>query len=208
MSSRNYLAITGDVVRSRDLSEASMGGLRAALDRFNQRFIPVVPFSIQAGDEIQGLFALGSRPLESICWLVSELFPLTIRWGIGKGSIDSPLRNSTVDMRGLAFEYSRRALQSAVKKKRMIAYSSDGQDRDGINIILGLITGYIVDWNAMAFRRYRLYSVSRTIYAVAQAEGVSIAAVNKNMKRQNIRLVMEGIEFFDKIIGGKSTLWG
>ncbi len=208
MNNRIYLAITGDVIRSRDLSEATMGGLRTVLDRFNQRFKPLVPFSIQAGDEIQGLFALDSRPLESICWLLSELFPLTLRWGIGKGLINSALRNSTAVMRGQAFEYSRAALQSAVKKKRMITFSSDDHDPDGINIILRLITGYLADWNAMAFRRYRLYNASRTIYAVAQEEGVSIAAVNKHMKRQNIRLVMEGIEFFDKIIGRKSTLWG
>ena len=206
MNTKAYLAITGDVVRSRDLSEATMGGLHTALDHFNQHFKPVVPFSIQAGDEIQGLFALDSRPLESICWLLAELFPLTIRWGIGRGAIESPLHNSTADMRGQAFEYSRKALQSAVKKKRMITFIGADQDRECINVILGLITGYLTTWNAMAFRRYRLYSDSRTIYAVAQEEGVSIEAVNKNMKRQNIRLVMEGIEFFDKIIDGKSTL--
>lgn len=206
MNSNCYLAITGDVIRSRDLAEASMAGLRTAIDSFNGQFQPVVHFAIQAGDEIQGLLALDGRPLESICWLLAELYPLTIRWGIGKGAIDSPIRETTADMRGQAFEFSRAALQSANRQKKLVAVAGDLPEQSALNLILALIGGYLVTWDERAFRRFRLYNASRTIYSVAQDEGVSIEAINKNLTRKHIRLVTEGVEFFDQSIMGLSTV--
>jgi len=128
------------------------------------------------------------------------VYPLKVRWGVGRGGINSTPRLSTSEMRGEAFEYSREALKVSKKKNRLFSYFSSENNRDQINLIFGLLSGYLDDWNKMAYRRCQLYSGSKTIYKVAEYEGVSTEAINKHMNRTKIRLVLEAVRFLDKNI--------
>ena len=201
-----YIAITGDVIHSRNTSESNFYILKEKLLEFNKKINPVVPFSIQAGDEIQGLLNFGNKPLSNIIWFLGELHPMKIRWGIGMGSLNSSIQQSSSNMRGSAFEYSRKALIYAKKNKQLFAYSSSKNDIEQNNIILKLISGIIDDWNIMAYRRCLLYFNTKTIYKVAESEGVSTEAINKHMNRTKIRLVLDSINYLDETVLGKSTL--
>ncbi|MFQ5454100.1 MAG: SatD family protein [Candidatus Zixiibacteriota bacterium] len=201
-----FIAITGDVVQSRNVTEIALIDLKKNLTLLNRQFNPTVPFTIQAGDEIQGLMSLTGEPVLSLLWFLGIVYPLKVRWGIGRGTLDSSLRQSTAEMRGEAFEYSREALKISKKKNRIFSYLSSENNMDQINIIFGLFSGFLEDWNKMAYRRCHLYSDSKTIYKVAESEGVSTEAINKHMNRTKIRLILEAAHFLDKNIFSKSTL--
>lgn len=180
--------------------------MKLRLDEFNEKIKPVVPFSVQAGDEIQGLIKNGKNPVSTLIWLLELLYPMKIRWGIGKGYIDSPLRQSTSEMRGEAFEFSRNALIDAKKKKQIFSFYSKEKNKEVLNIIFKLLSGYLDNWDDMAFRRFSLYSETNTIYKVAEMEGVSTEAINKHMNRKKLKLVLETTNFIDNSYFGKSTL--
>lgn len=203
-----WLAVTGDVIRSRELAETDMNRLRNILEICNRKYAPAVPFSIQAGDEIQGLFAGDGKPLQTIFKILTLVFPMRIRWGIGLGVIDSPLRTTTADMRGPAFEYSRKALMAANKAKQHVAINGKNIDLQALNLILKLISGIVAGWDERTYRRYGLYSNSHSIYEVARQEGVSGAAINKHINLKNIRPVIDGTEYCDKIFINRSTIKG
>lgn len=199
-----YIAITGDVVQSRNATEIVFADLKKNLTSLNRQFNPAVPFTIQAGDEIQGLMSVAGKPILSLLWFLGMVYPLKVLWGIGRGTLDSSLRQSTAEMRGEAFEYSREALKISKKKNRIFSYFSSENNMDQINIIFGLFSGYLEDWNKMAYKRCQLYSDSKTIYKVAESEGVSAEAINKHMNRTKIRLVLETVHFLDKSIFSES----
>jgi len=201
-----YLAITGDVLQSRNTLEVDFSRLKNCLNVFNKKFNPVVPFTIQAGDEIQGLGRFNETPVSSLLWLLGNVYPMKIRWGLGKGSIESSLQESTAEMRGESFEYSREALNLAKKNKQLFACCTSEDDMEQTNIIFSLISGYLDDWNKMAYRRYLLYSDSKTIYKVAELEGVSTEAINKHMNRKKIKIVLDAVHFLDETIFNESTL--
>lgn len=205
-NNQTYLAITGDVIKSSNVQESEFSILKVRLNEFNEKIKPAVPFSIQAGDEIQGLMGNGNHPVESLIWILKELYPMKIRWGIGKGVIDSPLKQSTSEMRGEAFELSRNALIYAKKKKQVFAFMSKEKNDDVINIIFKLLAGYLDTWDKMAFRRYFLYTESKTIYTVAEMENVSPEAINKHMNRRKLKLVYDTAHFLDESHFMESTL--
>jgi len=205
-NTQEYIAITGDVIKSRMAHESDFSIIKVRLNEFNKKIKPTVPFSIQAGDEIQGLIKYGKKPVSLLIQLLGVFYPMKIRWGIGKGSIDSSLRQSTSEMRGQAFELSRNALNYAKKEKQVIAYVADGKNLDILNIIFKLMSGYLDNWDKMAFRRYLLYSDSKTIYKVADMEGVSTEAINKHMNRRKLKLVLDTANLLDDTIFNKSTL--
>jgi len=202
----DYLAITGDVIRSREMNETGFSQLKEQLLEFNRTVKPLVPFAIQAGDEIQGLMEMGSKPVLALLRFLSTVHPLRIRWGIGKGRVDSELLPSTSEMHGTAFEYSREALILAKKNKGIFSYVSSENNVEQINLIFRLLSGYLEKWNQMAYRRCQLYSDSKTIYKVAESEGVSTEAINKHLNRTNIRLVLDTVYYLDRNIFDISTL--
>ncbi len=206
MISESYIAVTGDIVSSRSASLEAMESLKTKLTKFNKDKKPVVPFSIQAGDEIQGLFSHEGRPIYSLLLLMSDIYPLQVRWGIGLGTITTPFQNTTAEMRGDAFEKSRRALEISQRKRRMFSCLSNDIESEYVNVVLWLISGHMARWNEMTFRRFREYAESGTIYDVAESEGVSVEAVNKHLNRRNIREVLEGVKVIEIVIASKSTL--
>lgn len=195
-----YVAVTGDLVRSKEASRELMNSLPVAIEQINATHKPLVPFRIQAGDETQGLFTTDSRPFAAILDFCSELFPLKIRWGLGIGSISSAVQTSTAEMRGDAFENSRNALSKISRKKYRFAFISGGNSGREVNIILKLVSGYLDRWDERTYRRYRLYSQYGTIYRVAELEKVTPEAINKYLNRLGIREVLETVRSVDEII--------
>ena len=66
---------------------------------------------------------------------------------------------------------------------------------------------YLVNSNeAYEENRIILYFNTKTIYKVAESEGVSTEAINKHMNRTKIRLVLDSINYLDETVLGKSTL--
>lgn len=197
---RIYLAATGDLIRSKTASQEQMETLQSTTKKINRLHKPIVAFSLQSGDEIQGLLSLDSKPISVLMDFCGAIFPLTIRWGIGIGFISTPILSTTAEMRGTAFEFSRKALNNIKKKRYRFSLNSGGDNEQLINLIFRLVSGYLGRWNNKTYRRYKLYTRYETIYKVAEIEDVSIEAINKYIIRQGIREIMESLRFVDKFL--------
>lgn len=192
-----YVAVTGDLVRSKEASRELMDSLPSTIAQMNTTHRPVAPFQLQAGDEIQGLLSRDSQPLSALLDFCGAIFPLEIRWGLGIGSISTQVLGTTAQMRGDAFENSRSALNAILNKRYRFAFVSGGSSDREINIILKLLSGYLDRWDERTYRRYGLYSRYRTIYKVAGMEKVTPEAINKHLNRQGIREVLESVRSID-----------
>jgi DNA-binding CsgD family transcriptional regulator len=112
-----YLAIIGDVVRSRQAADRAslQARLMAALERLNaDRGAAVAAhFVLTVGDEFQGLLASPERLVEILATLRSAAHPEELRFGLGIGGLSTPLRADAIGMDGPCFHRARAAIELA-----------------------------------------------------------------------------------------------
>lgn len=79
-----------DVVSSRTTDRAALhAALLSAVDRTNDRALPIDPLRPTVGDEVQGVFATPGAALAASFTLRLELAPAwDVRFGIGVGTVD------------------------------------------------------------------------------------------------------------------------
>lgn len=115
----SWIAVIGDLVDSRRLSRAERAAAQRALrsivarldrisaDRLGSRF------AITTGDEFQGLLH-GPEPIADLLWAIQvEQRELSVRVGIGRGELFTPLRDETVGMDGPVFHAAREAIEQS-----------------------------------------------------------------------------------------------
>lgn len=193
----NYLCLTADIINSRDINnDLFLQDLSKKLEEANERLKPEVPISLNAGDELQGLWAESANVFEITVLLQAILYPLRIRIGYGLGSLSSAIESSTRGMRGEVFIEARQALGNAKKKHGYICYKSIMENHELLSTSLQLLNALIVKWDRVTYRRFLLYRESREIYSVAKSENVSPEAINKYLNRHHIRTVLSAIESF------------
>ncbi len=124
MSKRLYIALIGDVVRSRELKPGERSTLQAelktALTKFNETYATAIVsyFVITTGDEFQGLLRDGWH-IPDVIWTIGKtLSKADVRFGIGFGRIHTPLQTTAVGMDGPAFHAARSAIIQARKDRR------------------------------------------------------------------------------------------
>ena len=119
------IAVIGDIVSSRALTGGRRRELQArfaeTMQDLNARFQDQVlaRFVITTGDEFQGLLRGGSD-LPDILWEVeTRLAPVQIRFGIGRGTLDTPLTPDAIAMDGPVWHRARAALETAHRHERL-----------------------------------------------------------------------------------------
>lgn len=117
------IAVIGDIVQSRALRggerEELQARFRDTMDYLNRRFGAAVlaRFVITTGDEFQGLLRAGSC-LPDVIWEVEErLAPEEIRFGIGRGELDTALAQDAIAMDGPVWHRAREALNNAAAQR-------------------------------------------------------------------------------------------
>jgi hypothetical protein len=123
-----YVAVIGDIVRSRRLASAARGEAQVAfvqlINHLNQEFAASLQgkFIITLGDEFEGLIQTraASRAIPDLIWRIEEIFPNPVlRFGIGLGGIDTPVAENVAALDGPAFHHAREAIGIAAKKKQL-----------------------------------------------------------------------------------------
>ncbi len=147
MPSGIYAVLIADVVASSTRADvrALLGKkLAAASKRHLDQKLIRLPYSVTAGDEFQTVAGeLPSLPA-LLLDLRSSLRPLSLRIGVGIGLISDRIRPPVNRLRGEAFQFARRAIES-IKSGRLFkfevltAFASRNKDFDStINLIYGL----------------------------------------------------------------------
>lgn len=186
------IALIGDVVASRSMASDARHDLQVRLDAcfrdpraVTGRGVLARPL-ITLGDEFQGLFTHDELGTEGLLDLLDAILdaarPARMRFGIGLGEVTTPLKPEAIGMDGPCFHRARAALEEA-------ASSSSACRLRGPHAacrMWGLLASYAFEqrmgWSDAQHRAVKLHDELGSWAAVAEAEGVSRAAVSLRRK--------------------------
>jgi hypothetical protein len=205
----NLVVIIADVCGSRKMgSDERYEGqlyLKSAIIQINENFKASIeaPFMITRGDEFQGVLKNMKAAFEIMLEFERLLFPLNLRYGIGKGFINKMGSTVTLEMDGPAFHLARAALTQIKSKKRYIFCLTGDESFDLlVNSIFLLIDAIKSRWNDTIFKRYWKYKELGTFKKVAQYEKVSTQAIWDSMHNMRTLEILHAeknlIEFFSE----------
>jgi hypothetical protein len=184
-----WVAVIGDVVRSRRLDRSGRAAAQRALfELVAQLDAASGPqlgsrFTITTGDEFQGLLRT-PEPIPELLWAIQVgRREVPIRVGIGRGALFTPLRNEAVGMDGPVFHAARDAIDASRLRhgdRPVFAGFGDGLD--------GILTGIAAGLSALRARwTERQLEVARSLRPgttqidAARALGVSPQAVHQHV---------------------------
>ncbi len=189
---KNVVVIIADVRGSKKMAndERYEGQLflKSAIIQINEKFSDSIkaPFMITRGDEFQGVTKDMASGLEIMLEFERLLFPLKLRYGIGKGEIQKMGSTIPIEMDGPAFHRANDAVNRAKKKKLFLLCSSGNEANDLLlNNIFLLMNSIKSRWNENNYERYWNYKSLGTFDKVAKKENVSPQAIWDSM--QNMR---------------------
>ena len=214
-----YIAVIGDMVRSRELPSAQRGmvqkhfqDLIAALNK-EYRDATVSKFAITLGDEFQGLLNT-SRLLPDLIWRLEESFPdRELRVGIGIGRLDTPLQKSAINIDGPVLHAAREALETA-KKSAVLGgvFKSFGSLDDVLNGIARLLWFHRSNWTQAQRKIANLLRKGMSQSEVAERFGIKRQVVSKQVAASGWvpyagaesawRIILQ--DYVDPMIGRKS----
>lgn len=145
MAQTRYCAIIGDIRHSRRLPRRGAVQKRFAgsIEKVNREFKKEIAsaFLITLGDEFQGLLVSPAESYRLVRRFQEMMDPVPFSFGIGVGTLSTPLEKQAVGMDGEAFHRARAALESAKKGKREILCSFESPALDLVNALIGLLDG-------------------------------------------------------------------
>ena len=207
---KNVVVIIADVRGSKKMAndERYEGQLflKSAIIQINENFSDFIeaPFMITRGDEFQGVTKNMEVALKIMLEFERLLFPLMLRYGIGKGEIQKMGSKIPIEMDGPAFHRANEAVNQAKKKKLFLACKSDNAQNDLlINNIFLLMNSIKSRWNQNNYERYWNYKSLGTFEKVAKKENVSPQAIWDSMQNMRaldvIHVEMELLKYFKEL---------
>lgn len=193
-SRRRFVAVTGDLARSREIPNRAQvqSDLKTALSRINQEFsnVMAVAFGVTIGDEFQGLLHSLPASYRIAQEVERALYPVRVVVGVGVGLINTGLADTTREMDGECFHLSREALETAKAEKQSILFQTGNELIDeAVNTIVRLIDTIRRDWKDLHYRRAWAYEEMRAVEKVAHSEGVTPQAVWETLKKASVEEV-------------------
>ncbi len=141
--SKRYCAVIGDIRKSRSLPRraAVQRKFAKAIETINAEFKPAIAsrFLVTLGDEFQGLLTSPAESYSLVQRFQDLMDPVPFSYGVGLGTLSTPLQPSALGMDGEAFHRARSALSSAKKSKRQLVYDFDHPALGLVNALLGLM---------------------------------------------------------------------
>lgn len=138
-----YCAIIGDIKRSRSLPRRSRVQQRFAdaIATINREFKKEIAskFLLTLGDEFQGLLHSVRESYRLVRRFQDLMAPVQFSFGIGVGTLSTPLKPEALGMDGEAFHRARSALDNAKRSKRDILYNLESPSLDLLNALIGLV---------------------------------------------------------------------
>jgi hypothetical protein len=179
----NYVAIIGDIRRSRHLGDRreAQRTMELALDGVNKARQDEVAssFVITLGDEFQGLLKRAAAIMGILNALEARLDGIPMRYGVGWGTLSTELRDQALGMDGPCFHKAREAVWESKQDNRWVTVSGFGRDDDVLNGQLTLIGTVRDRWTDRQAETVALVRQARTQKEAANALGVARSTVSE-----------------------------
>lgn len=194
---RNYFAIIGDMVQSRNLSdrqkvqEVFSMALKSAQQAYGRGIVS--PLTLTIGDEFQAVLADARDFFAIINHLEENLPAIRFRYGLGVGEINTTLnRKAAIGMDGPAFHFARQALEQARKEgRRFVFVCALPKTQARIDLLLHWIDAITAGWSKEKEQILRLSQLRLTQKAIAAKIGISQPAVSQHIRQPVFRLVLQ-----------------
>ena len=187
-----YAVLIADIIAS-----TARRGLRALLGKklasasekhLRQKLIRL-PYTVTAGDEFQTITGELATLPALILDLRTALRPLSLRIGVGIGSVSDRIQPPVNQLTGEAFELARRAIESIkagslFKFDVLTAFASGNEDfNDTINLIYGLHDTMVLQITSKQWEAIGAFLSRETLEPTARRLRVDISTVSRNLKR-------------------------
>lgn len=216
MNDKIYAVLTGDIVKSRDLSAEQSKALQTRLKSVAQDFESVFPGSvvgalgITRGDGWQVALEQPKYALRLALYLravVKAEFKTDTRVSIGVGPVDRLEPDNIIESTGSAFEYSGHGLEDLDKSRRLAFCAQPEEPRD--RIIMSLLNCIASQWTDKESIAVAGALLGRTQDVIAENSPISERsgqkptrqAIGDALTRAAWTAVRPCIEFFESQLG-------
>jgi len=179
-----YLAIIGDVVRSRDIQDRNefQQRLRSSISRINLEFSAHIAshFMLTIGDEFQGLLKSPETLPQLLAVIRSEIHPIEQRVGIGIGSLDTKLEPVSIGMDGPCFHRARDAIERAKSFETLIEVES-GRATESFQIYSLLYSNLRRRWTPRQRQVFDLAIIGMTGNMIAYQLRITPSAISQHL---------------------------
>ena len=209
MPSTIYAALIADVMESRARSDlrSLLGNKLAAISRRHlHRKLIQLPYSVTAGDEFQTV----TRDLPSIPAVIQDLRvalrPLSLRIGVGFGSIAGPIQPPVNRLGGEAFQAARKAIESIktgnlFKFEVLTAFVSRYEHfNKTINLIYGLHDTLVLKITQRQWETIQEFRDTPTLEQTAKRLKLDNSTVSRNLKRGYYWQLQETVKATESLI--------
>lgn len=195
-----YVAIIADIVDSRSISGVQRRALQQRIElvltEINREFAPAIAakFLITVGDEFQGLLRSAAVIPQLMRRLDTSLPDITLRSGVGYGTIDTELRASAVGMDGPVWHAARAAIEEAKRGDRLggvFQGFGPGEDlvHNGFARVLHLLRARLTDKQRQLMDALLAGQSQKQL---SRSTGVSKQAVSKQARAAGVEAYREG----------------
>ncbi len=201
-----YLAIIGDIVRSRDIPDrkAFQQQFHRVMDQVNRRFQSDIlsPFTVTLGDEFQALLTRADSLFTIQQFLRKHLAPQQLVFGVGIGEIETDInRETSIGMDGPCFRLAREQVEAAKTKPPRMRFAVQGVDSEVCNTLMRHIERLEDRRTPRQREIIQVYQEVRHQQKAAARMGISQAAVSQALESAGYFLLEESRMALTKFIG-------
>lgn len=187
----DYCVVVADAVRSRRRAEPErlQSALEAAAKRIGRTFendLAAGP-TITSGDEIQVLLRSPGRAFEVIFDVADGLYPLELRFGVGRGELATPLRPTTGSLSGPVFYRAREAIERAERQGWTAVFEGFGRRSETLSVLADCALSITRGWTSAQRDSARAFLRHGSHEAAAKALGLHRTTVTRNLNRGLVR---------------------
>lgn len=210
-----YIAIIGDIVRSKNIKERNQVQkvLEKTLNDINKKFKDNISakFMITLGDEFQGLLNSGTDVITIIEYIERKMYPVRLRFGIGIGEISTVINpDIPYGADGPAYYNARNMIESLKQRERrkksfaaniMIMIDSADNTAALLNSIFSLYTLIKQRWTTRQREViYNCMEYGDNQIITAKRLGITQSSVQKNLSNSGYYTYKNTMETISKVL--------
>ncbi len=206
MAEQCYLVLIGDLIRSRDADDRAglQQRLQDCLDTLNQQAGPalVSPYTLTLGDEFQAVRTGTTGLWTELLQIRRAVLPEQVRFSLGLGTLATSINpKQALGMDGPAFHIARDGMEALKHQSGQFALGGlASHDQRWANALLATIDHMTRKWRANRFDILHLLLTGHSPADIAEALGLSVQAVYRNIRDGDLELIMELMQLLDSLL--------